>query len=385
MTSVIKQLGRRLRLGVVGGGAGSFIGPVHRRAARFDDAFEIVAGVLSSNAERGRALAEELGIPRAYDDWRQMLEVERTRADGIDVVAIMTPNDLHYPVADRALDLGFDIVCDKPLTASRRDAEALAAKAAGSDRIFCVTYNYSQYPMVRQARALVAKGAIGRIRQIHLTYVQGHNATLRDGERDGTDWRFAGDRAGASLILGDIGSHAHHLGRYVSGLRSTAVMAELDALVDGRARDDYAALLMRWQGGARGTLWVTNSAAGAEHGLAIRIFGETGGFEWHQEQPNALLRYRLGDFQELQTRRLHGALEPLAEHATRIEIGHPEGYQGAFALLYRDIAEAIVARHTGRAADPLAMDFPTVLDGVLDIAFIDAAVQSHREARWVEL
>ena len=387
MNPVLRDLGRRLRLGVIGGGEGSFIGPVHRRAARFDDAFEITAGVLSRNPGKSQTLAMALGIApdRAYSNWRTMLEAEKSREDGIDVVAIMTPNDLHFGPADLALDLGYDVICDKPLTVTRAQADRLVAKTEAAGRVFCVTYNYSQYPMVRQAKALVQNGEIGAIRQIHTTYVQGHNAVLRHGEQDGSDWRFAAERAGASLILGDIGSHAFHLGAYVSGVRLQAVMADIAAMVAGRHSDDYASVLTRWEGGARGTIWVTNSAAGAEHGLAFRIFGETGGLEWHQETPNSLLRYRHGGFQERQTRQLHGRLEPLAEHASRIEIGHPEGYQEAFAVLYKDVAEVIVARHTGRSPNPLATAFPTVLDGALGMAFIEASVLSHREQRWVEL
>lgn len=388
MNSVLRDIGRRLRLGVIGGGQGSFIGPVHRRAARFDDCFELVAGVLSRNPERSAALAQGLGISadRAYGDWRTMLQTESQRADPIDVVAIMTPNDLHFGPANLALELGFDVICDKPLSVNKAEADKLVAKADVSNRVFCVTYNYSQYPMVRQARALIGQGRIGEVRQVHTTYVQGHNAILRDDEKDGSNWRFERERAGASLILGDIGSHAMHLGAYVSSLQPTAVMADICGLVPGRTSDDYGSVLIKWgDNGARGTLWVTNSAAGAEHGLSFRVFGETGGFEWHQEEPNSLIHYRHGQFQERQTRRLHGGLEPLAEHATRIEIGHPEGYQEAFASLYKDVAEVIAARHTGRAPNPLAIDFPTVLDGALGMAFIEAAVSSHREGRWVAL
>ncbi len=384
MNPVIQALGRRLRLGVVGGGAGSFIGPVHRTAARLDDRFEVVAGVLSSDAERSRAQGVAIGLApeRAYADWQTMLETERKRADGIDVVAVMTPNHLHFPVADAALDAGFDVICDKPLTMTSTEALALVRKVEATGLVFCTTYNYSQYPMVRQARALVAAGRIGAIRQIHLEYVQGHAAS-RDAAETAA-WRHDPARSGQSLILGDIGTHALHLGAYVSGLDPEAVLAEVATTVPGRASDDYAALLLRWAGGALGTLWVTNAAAGAEHGLSIRIFGAEGGLEWQQEQPNQLLHRRRGGFAELQTRRLHGALEPLAEHATRLEIGHPEGYQEAFASLYRDVAEAVVARRTGRAVEPLALAFPTVLDGARGIRFIEAAVESSRTGSWVD-
>ncbi len=384
MNTVLQKLGRRLRLGVVGGGEGSFIGPVHRRAARFDDRFEIVAGVLSSNAEKSRAQGMAIGIdePRAYADWRTMLQAEAARPDGIDVIAIMTPNHLHFPVADAALDAGLDVISDKPLTMTTAEAVALARKVQATGLVFCTTFNYSQYPMVRQARALVQAGRLGDVRQIHLAYVQGHNATLVEAAPERRGWRFDPAKSGSSLILGDIGTHAHHLGAYASGLELEAVLADVGATVPGRTTDDYAALLLRWSNGARGTLWVTNAAAGADHGLSFTIFGAEGGLEWHQEEPNSLLHRRLGGFAELQTRRLHGALEPLAEHATRIEIGHPEGYQEAFATLYRDVADAVVARRTGMPADPLALDFPTVLDGAKGMKFIEAAMESAVSGRW---
>lgn len=386
MNPVLRTLGRRLRLGVVGGGPGSFIGPVHRIAARLDDRFEITAAALSSDPATTREAAVDLGIApdRAYADWRKLVERERQREDGIEALAIMTPNHLHAPVAYAALDAGFDVICDKPLALTFAEAAALAKKVEASGLVFVVTYNYSFYPMVRQARALVRRGVLGEVRQIHLTYVQGHNATLVEADERRRNWRFDAEKAGGSLILGDIGSHAHHLGAFVSGLDLEAVMAEVGATVPGRSSDDYAGLLLRWSNGARGTMWVTNAAAGGEHGLAFRIFGAKGGLEWHQEHPNRLEHRRLDGFMEVQTRRLHGALEPAAEHATRIEIGHPEGYQEAFATIYRDAADAILARRTGQAPNPLALDLPTVLDGVRGMKFIEAAIESSRSGVWAD-
>jgi predicted dehydrogenase len=385
MNPVIQALGRRLRLGVVGGSRG-FIGPVHRTAARLDDLFEVAAGVLSSDPERGRAAAVAIGLPpeRAYPTVEAMLAGERSLPDGIDAVAIMTPNAHHYPAAMAALEEGLDVICDKPLTTSLEDARALVRKVRETGLVFCTTYNYSAYPMVRQARAMVRAGEIGEVRQVHLTYVQGHNATLVEAEPGGRAWRFDAAQAGASLILGDIGTHAHHLGAYATGLELAAVMADVGATVPGRAADDYGGLLLRWSNGARGTMWVTNAAAGAEHGLGFRLFGSEGGLEWHQEHPNELRHRRLGGFEQVLTRRLHGALHPAADRAARVEIGHPEGYQEAFANLYRDAALAIAARRTGRACDPQALDFPTVEDGARGIRFIEAAVESARTGGWVE-
>jgi predicted dehydrogenase len=385
MNPILRDLGRRLRLGVVGGSRG-FIGPVHRTAARLDDAFEIVAGALSSDPARGRAAAVAIGLAadRAYATVPEMLAAERRRDDGIDAVAVMTPNADHFPSAMAALEAGLDVICDKPLTTTLDDAVALVRKVEATGLVFCVTYNYSAYPMVRQAREMVRAGEIGEVRQIHLTYVQGHNAALVEAAPEGRTWRFDPAQRGPSLVLGDIGSHAHHLGAYVSGLELERVMADRWASVPSRDSDDYAAVLTRWSNGARGTLWVTNAAAGAEHGLAFRIFGAKGGLEWHQEQANELRHRRLGGFEEIQTRRLHGALHPLAERSARVEIGHPEGYQEAFANLYRETAAAIVARRTGRRCDPLDLHFPTVRDGARGIAFIEACVASAAAGSWVD-
>lgn len=384
MNSTIQTLGRRLRLAVVGGSYG-FIGPIHRTAARLDDRFEIVAGVLSSNAERGRAAALAIGIAadRAYESVDALVDGERARADGIDAVAIMTPNAHHHGAAMAALRAGLHVICDKPVTTTLADALEIVRTVEETDLVFCLTHNYSAYPMVRQARAMVRDGAIGEIRQIHLTYVQGYFATLVEDGRADPGWRFDAG-AGASLVIGDIGTHAHHLAAFVTGLELDAVLADLGATVPGRQVHDYGGLLMRWANGARGTMWVTNAAAGAEHGLAFRIFGSEGGLEWHQEHPNELRHRRRDGFEQVLTKRLHGALSPEAEWASRVEIGHPEGYQEAFANLYRDAAEAITAKMTGTPCDPRALEFPTARDGARGLRFIEGAVESARTGVWVD-
>jgi predicted dehydrogenase len=383
MNPILAMLGRRLRLAVIGGGPGSLIGPVHRTAARLDDRFEIVAAALSSDAERSRAAARDLGLPpeRSYADWAALLERERARPDGADAVAVMTPNGSHHAICAAALEQGFHLICDKPLTTTLADAVDLVRRVRASGRVFCLTHNYTGYPMVRQARDMVRAGAIGEVRQIHTCYVQGHNATLVEGE-GAQGWRFDPAQCGPSLILGDIGTHAHHLAAFVSGQELREVMAEVWASVPGRRSDDTASVLMRWSGGARGSMWVTNAAAGGEHGLGIRIFGAEGGLEWWQEQPNELRHRRRGGFEEILTRRLHGALTPSAERATRIEIGHPEGYQEAFANLYKDAAEVIAASIAGRPCDPMALDFPSVEDGARGIAMIEACLASARSGGW---
>jgi predicted dehydrogenase len=386
VNATLKALGRRLRLGVVGGGPGSFIGEVHRIAARMDDHFEVVAGVLSRDAARSRAAAAAIGIApgRAYADHAELIAGEAARPDGIDVLAIMTPNGLHHAAARDALAHGLDVICDKPLTSNLADALDLVRRVRESGRVFCVTYNYSAYPMVRQARAMVQDGTLGAIRQVQVEYIQGHLAAPTEADTDpAAAWRFSAEMCGPSLVLGDIGTHAHHLASYVSGQALVEVAAEVGSAVPGRKVDDFAHLLLRYDGGARGSMWVTNSAAGGEHGLAVRVFGEHGGLEWHQEEPNHLLWRRRDGFPEIMTRGRPG-LCAAAQRATRVALGHPEGYFEAFANLYRGAAAAIVARRTGGTADPL-LDFPTVEDGARGVRFVEAAVESHRHGgRWTD-
>lgn len=373
---VIEKLGRRLRLGVLGGGPGSVIGEVHRTGARLDDRYEVVGGVLSSNPERSRAAGRALGWApeRAYGDVDEMLAAETARPDGVDVVAIMTPNDSHYPLACRWLDAGRDVICDKPLTTRLEDARDLVARVQASDLVFCTTYNYSAYPMVRQARAMVGDGEIGELRLAQVEYIQPQLAVRPDLD-DPDYWRFIAERSGPSAILGDIGTHAWHLLHSVTRMEPQAVSADVGKVVPGRRFDDTAGVLLRYANGARGVLWVTQAAAGAEHGLKFRIHGADGGLEWHQEDPSWLTHMRLGEPRRMLSRGGPG-LKPAAERASRIAIGHPEGTHQAFANLYSDVAEAVAARITGTRADPLALDFPTVEDGARGLAFTTAAKAS---------
>ncbi len=387
MNTTIARLGRRLRLGVVGGGPGSFIGPVHRAAARLDDHYEVVAAALSRNPERARAAARELGIApeRAYGDHAELIAKEAARQDGIDVLAIMTPNAEHYLAARAALEAGLDVICDKPLTTTLTDAQDLVRLARASGLVFCVTFNYTGYPLVRHARAMVRGGALGAIRQVHVEYIQSHLARPTEADQNpAANWRFDPVQGSASLVLGDIGSHAQHLATFITGQELNAVAAELGSAIPGRKIADFAHLLLRFEGGARGSMWVTNSAAGAEHGLHIRVFGEQGGLEWQQEEPNHLLYRPLDGFPQLLTRGRPG-LSASAERATRVALGHPEGYFEAFANLYADAAEAIVARRTGQPPDPLALEFPTVLDGARSVRFVQAALESSQaDGRWTD-
>ncbi len=384
---VIAKLGHRLRLGVVGGGPSSFIGEIHRSAARLDDRYEVVASVLSSNPERSRAAGRAIGIAegRAYGAFDEMVEQEGKRDDGIEVLAVMTPNGEHYGACCTALERGMDVICDKPLTTKLEDSLDLVRRVRDSGLVFCTTYNYTGYPMVRQARAMVAAGELGEIRLVHLEYVQGHLATLVEQTAAKKNaWRFDAEQAGDSLIVGDIGVHSHHLGAYVSGLEPASLCADVGAVVPEREADDYAGFLLRYENGARGVMWLTQAAAGAEHGLRIRVHGEKGGLDWCQEHPNHMRFMPLGRPAQMMSRGGPG-LHREADRCIRVSIGHPEGYHEGFANLYSDAAEAIAARRTGTEPDPLAMDFPTVEDGARGVKFMEAAVESGRAgSTWVD-
>jgi len=375
---VIEMLGRRLRLAVVGGGPGSFIGSMHRTAARLDDRYEIVAGALSSNPDRSASAAIALGIApdRAYATADALFDTEAGRDDGADVVAIMTPNDSHHSYAIRALRHGFDVICDKPITNTLAEAVDVLATVEDSGLVFCVTHNYTGYPMVRQARAMVADGSLGAIQLVQVEYVQGGKAGERDPDPDGPlPWRYDPVRGGPSLVLGDIGTHAHNLVRFVTGLEVAELAAEVGHIVQNRLVDDYAGALLRFDNGARGSFWVTQAAAGVENCLRLRVSGTKGTLEWMQEMPTQLAFKPLGAPAEIRTPNGPGTL-PLAARASRIVAGHPEGFHEGFANIYSDAAEAIAARRAGRDPDPLALVFPNAIDGVRGVAFVEAAITS---------
>ena len=375
---VIELLGRRLRLAVVGGGPGSFIGAMHRTAARLDDRYELVAGVLSSDPERSRAAAISIGIApeRAYADADALFSAESLRPDGADVVAIMTPNDSHHRYALGALRSGFDVICDKPLTNTLTEAADVVAAVGDTGLVFCLTHNDTGYPMVRQARAMVADGQLGEIQLVQVEYVQGGKAAERDPDPDGAlPWRYDPVKGGPSLVMGDIGTHAHNLLRFVTGLEVSAVAAEVGHIVANRLVDDYAGALLRFDNGARGSFWVTQAAAGVENCLRLRVSGVRGTLEWMQETPTQLVFRPVNAPAEIRTPNGPGTL-PLATRASRIVKGHPEGFHEGFANLYSDAAEAIAARRAGVAADPLALHFPTAEDGYRGVAFVEAAIAS---------
>ncbi len=374
LNPVIALLGRRLRLAVIGGGPGSFIGPMHRQAARLDDRYEIVAAALSSDAQRSVTAGAQLGLPadRCYPDALALMAAEAARPDGADVVAIMTPNDHHFPCAMAALEHGFDVICDKPMTNTLVEAEVLLARVQSSGRVFCLTHNYSGYPLVRQARAMVAEGQLGEIRLVQIEYVQGGRARPGPGR---TAWKTDPARGGPSLVMGDIGTHAHQLLRFVTGMEVAEVAADVGCVVPGSSAHDFAGALLRLHGGARGSFWVTQAAAGVENGLRFRVSGSLGTLEWLQEHPQVLHFKPLDAPAQVRTPRGPGTL-PLAGRSSRVAAGHPEGFPEAFANLYSDAAEAIAARRAGQAPDPLALHFPNAHDGWMGMRFVDAVIRS---------
>jgi predicted dehydrogenase len=380
--------GRRLRLGMVGGGPGGFIGAVHRIAARMDDRFELVAAALSSDPARGRAAALDLHIApdRAYGSFKEMVAGEAARKDRIDAVAIVTPNHLHYAPAKAFLEAGIHVICDKPLTTTLADADDLAAIVHRTGLLFAVTHNYTGHPLVRQARQMVADGELGPIRVVQVEYAQDWLATPleKTGQKQAA-WRTDPAQSGPAGSLGDIGTHAFNLASFVTGLKCKELSAELTTFVPGRRLDDNVQIMLRFAQGARGSLWASQVATGNQNNLRLRVYGEKAGLEWRQEDPNSLWFAVLGKTPVPISRGGPGA-SPVAAHASRVPAGHPEGYLEAFAQLYTDMAEQISARLENRPADPSSLLVPTVEDGVAGMRFISAVLESSQHnAAWTAL
>ncbi len=372
----------RLRLGMVGGGRDAFIGAVHRIAARIDDQYELVAGCFSSNAEKSLASAQDLGVPRAYTSFAEMASKESRRKDGIDAVAIVTPNHMHAPVAMQFLKRGIHVICDKPLTATLAEAKKLAKAAEASGVVFALTHNYTGYPMIRQAKAMIAAGDLGEIRVVQVEYAQDWLTEAVDNKQ--ADWRTDPARSGAGGSTGDIGTHAFNLANFVTGLTLDSLAADLTAFVPGRRVDDNGHVLMRYQGGAKGMLWCSQVAPGNENGLRLRVYGTKGGLEWAQEDPNYLWFTPFGQPKRLITRGGAGS-GPEAARMTRVPPGHPEGYLEGFANIYAEAARAIMAAKTGTPA-PEGTTFPGLKEGLEGVAFVDACVRSSaRNGAWVSL
>ena len=359
LNPVISILGRRLRLAVIGGGPGSFIGAMHRQAARLDDRYEIVTGILSSDPEKSKKACLELGMSpdRLYSSVQEMLDGESARKDGVDVVAIMTPNDSHYEYSMAALEHGFDVICDKPMTNTLAEAEALHKKVQESGLVFCLTHNYTGYPMVRQAKAMVEDGQLGTIRLVQVEYVQGGKADEEKPVPAVLPWKYDPARGGPSLVMGDIGTHAHNLTRFITGLELAEVSAEIGNIVPGRLVHDFAGALLRFENGARGNFWVTQAAAGVENCLRIRVSGTKGSLEWMQEFPQALTFKPLHGPSQNRTPNGPGTL-PLSARSSRIVAGHPEGFHEGFANIYSDAAEAISCPQSGKGSESTGALFP---------------------------
>jgi len=379
---------RRLRLGMVGGGPGAFIGAVHRIAARMDDRFDFVAAALSSDPAKSRAGARELHIApeRAYGSYSEMAAEEAKRPDKIDAVSIVTPNHVHFGPAKAFLEAGIHVICDKPLTTTTADALALAEIVKKSGLIFGLTHNYTGYPVVRQAKEMVAAGELGKIRVVQVEYAQDWLTTAVEatGNKQAV-WRTDPAQSGPAGSLGDIGTHAYNIACFVTGLRCEHVAADVSIFVPGRRLDDNVQVLLRFAGGARGMLWASQVATGNENNLRLRIYGDKAGLEWGQENPNYLRFTPYGKPPMTISRLGAGATAP-AKHASRIPAGQPEGYLEAFAQLYTDLAEQISARNAGRAPAAGSLLVPGIEDGVAGMRFIEGVLESgKRDAAWVKL
>ena len=375
----------RIRLGMVGGGRGAFIGAVHRIASRIDDQYDLVAGAFSSDPERSAASAADLGVARSYGSFAEMAAKEARRKDGIEAVAIVTPNNMHAPVALEFLKRGIHVICDKPLTAALPEAKKLAKAAEASGVIFALTHNYTGYPMIRQAREMIAAGVLGDIRLVNVEYIQDwlSEPVEATGQKQ-ADWRTDPARSGAGGSTGDIGTHAFNLANFVTGLTLEELSADLQSFVPGRRLDDNGHVMMRYTSGARGMLWCSQVAAGQENGLRLRVFGTKAGIEWEQENPNYLWVGPLGQPKYRLTRGGPGSGEAAAR-MTRIPSGHPEGYLEGFANIYAEAARAILARREGVAVDA-AVVFPGLKEGLEGVAFVDACVRSSRKnGAWMKL
>ena len=379
--------GGKIRLGMIGGGEGAFIGAVHRLAARMDDHYELVAGALSSTAEKARRSGAALALPadRVYDDFESMAKAEAKRPDGVEVVAIVTPNHMHAGPAYAFLKAGIHVICDKPLTTSLAEAKKLKSAADKSGLIFAVTHNYTGYPLVRRAREMVQAGDLGEIRLIQVEYPQDWltGPTETTGNKQ-AEWRVDPKRSGAGGALGDIGTHAFNLADYIGGLEVSELSAELTSFGAGRQLDDNVQIALRYAGGARGALWASQVAPGNENVLRIRVYGTKGGLHWVQANPNEMLWAPLGQSTRIVTR---GGPDSgaAAARVTRIPPGHPEGYLEGFANIYGEVAAAITAARAGKKP-PKGVHFPTIDDGVKGLAFIEAAVKSSKaNGKWTKL
>ena len=376
---------RRLRLGMVGGGRDAFIGSVHRHASWIEGWYELSAGALSSTPEKAKASGRDLGLPdaRNYGSWQEMLEGELRlpQDERIDAVSIVTPNHLHFPVAKAFVEAGFHVICDKPLVHTSAQADELASLVEKAGTVFAVTYNYTGYPMVKQARHMVRSGAIGTIRKVIVEYNQDWLSTkLEEQGAKQAEWRTDPARSGIAGAVGDIGSHAENLVSTITGLEIAELCADVSAMVPGRALDDDASILVRYRGGAKGVMLASQICAGEENAFRLRIYGEKGSLTWHQEDPNYLSFKQLGQPEQI-LKRANGYLCEAARNAGTIPAGHPGGFLEAFANVYKGAALAIHAVEGGHAVGSDDLDYPTIADGVRGVRFIETVIASGRSTQ----
>ena len=366
-----------LRYGMVGGGATSQIGDSHRVALRRDSYYQLVAGTFDIDVERGRQFGESLGLDseRIYSDFQKMVHAELNRDDGIQVAGIMTPNSTHYTIAKTFIEAGFHVILEKPITTTTGEALDLMQLAEEKNVLCASSYGYSGYPMIRQARAMVAGGELGEIRVVQTEFAHGNCATAVEKHSEGAAWRNDPKTSGGTFVLGDLGTHALHLATLITGQQVHQVSADCQSFVEGRVLEDNAHVLLRFEGGAAGYLWASGVAVGHRHGLSIRIYGSLAGIEWHQEHPNQLLYSPLGQtpkILELDSPELH----PFAKRLLRVMAGHPEGYFEAFSNVYSDFAEVLLAKLSGETPDPLCLNYPTLEDGAHGVKFLEACIES---------
>lgn len=383
-------MARKIRVGMVGGGRGAFIGAVHRMAMALDGQLELVAGAFSSNAGKSKASGKDLYLDpsRVYGNYAEMIQSEASLpADKrIDVVSIVTPNHVHYGPAKLALEHGFHVVCDKPLCFSMEEAKELQQLVTSTGLLFALTHNYTGYPMVKQAKEMIRHGELGLIKKVVVAYPQGWLSTrLESSDQKQAAWRTDPTKSGKAGAMGDIGTHAENLAEYMTGLHISELCADISTLVEGRQLDDDGNVLLRFDNGARGILYASQISAGEENDLHIKIYGEKGGLEWHQMSPNTLTVKWLDKPMEVKRTGV-APLYPLADHNTRIPAGHPEGYLEAFANIYKNVAKCIQARLEGKEIDEIYTDYPTVQDGVRGMHFIDKVIESGQsEQKWIKM
>tara|TARA_B100000131_G_scaffold125368_1_gene122635 strand:+ start:223 stop:1368 length:1146 start_codon:yes stop_codon:yes gene_type:complete len=377
----------KIKLGMVGGGEGAFIGEVHRIAARMDERFHLCAGALCSDPERSLKSALDLGLPedRSYSDYKEMAISESQRDDGINFVSIVTPNHLHHPIAKAFLEVGINVICDKPMTMNSEEAQELIDISESSDLIFAVTYNYSGYPLIREAREIIKKGELGSIRIIKVEYIQDWlTEPIESTGQKQASWRVDPKKSGIGGSIGDIGTHAFHLAHFVTQQLPNKISADLSCFVEGRELDDNAHILMRYESGAKGMIWSSQVAPGNENNLKIQIYGEKGGLIWQQENPNELILNLLNQ----PSRRLTRGSSFVGDQSarlTRIPAGHPEGYLEGFANIYREVADEFSAKISGK---PISKDilYPTSKEGLYGVSFIEAAIESNsKDSVWTDL